>query len=145
MYCLWSSSVSTLILIGDSKEIIVVAIVTTITCKTYCAHVPEPLLNVFSESLSVMSNSLQPLGLYCSWMSPGQNTGVGNLSLLQGIFPTQVSSIAGGFFTNWVIREASLYWRSDKIESVYNMSISERLLKHIKRYNSELNFILTWL
>ena len=92
MYCLWSSSVSTLILIGDSKEIIVVAIVTTITCKTYCAHVPEPLLNVFSESLSVMSDSLQPLGLYCSWMSPGQNTGVGNLSLLQGIFPTQGSN-----------------------------------------------------
>ena len=23
------------------------------------------------------------------WNSPGQNTGVGNLSLLQGIFPTQ--------------------------------------------------------
>ena len=34
----------------------------------------------------------------------GQNTGVGNLSLLQGIFPTrdqtQVSRIAGGFFTS---------------------------------------------
>ena len=81
---------------------------------------------------------------------PGQNTGVGSLSLLQGIFPTQgsntglahcrqilyqlshmgssrilewvaipfsrgsswprnwtrVSYIAGGFFTNWAIREA---------------------------------------
>ena len=28
----------------------------------------------------------------CPWNSPGQNTGVGNLSLLQGIFPTQGSS-----------------------------------------------------
>ena len=28
-------------------------------------------------------------GLYSPWNSPGQNTGVGNLSLLQGIFPTQ--------------------------------------------------------
>jgi len=28
-------------------------------------------------------------GLYRPWISPGQNTGVGNCSLLQGIFPTQ--------------------------------------------------------
>ena len=34
-----------------------------------------------------MSNSLGPHGL--PWNSLGQNTGVGNLSLLQGIFPTQ--------------------------------------------------------
>ena len=27
--------------------------------------------------------------LYSPWDSPGQNTGVGSLSLLQGIFPTQ--------------------------------------------------------
>ena len=26
---------------------------------------------------------------YSAWNSPGQNTGVGSLSLLQGIFPTQ--------------------------------------------------------
>ena len=32
---------------------------------------------------------LQPLGLYSLWDSPGQTTGVGSLSLLQGIFPTQ--------------------------------------------------------
>ena len=42
-----------------------------------------------SESCSVMSDSLQPHGLYSPWNSPGQNTGVGSLSLLQGIFPTQ--------------------------------------------------------
>ena len=35
----------------------------------------------------VVSNSLQPHR--CPWNSPGQNTGVGSLSLLQGIFPTQ--------------------------------------------------------
>ena len=39
----------------------------------------------WSKSYSVVSDSLQPHGLY----SPGQNTGVGSLSLLQGIFPTQ--------------------------------------------------------
>ena len=30
--------------------------------------------------------------LYSPWNSPGQNTGVGSLSLLQGIFPTQGSN-----------------------------------------------------
>ena len=34
-----------------------------------------------------MSNSLWPHGLYSPWNSPGQNTGVGNLSLLQGDLP----------------------------------------------------------
>ena len=45
-----------------------------------------------SESCSVMFNSLRPHGLYNPWNSPGQNTGVGSLSLLQGIFPTQGSN-----------------------------------------------------
>ena len=39
--------------------------------------------------VKVASNSLQPHGLYSPWNSPGQNTGVGSRSLLQGIFPTQ--------------------------------------------------------
>ena len=39
-----------------------------------------------------MSNSFRPHGLYRPWNSPDQNTGVGNLSLLQGIFPTQGSN-----------------------------------------------------
>ena len=43
----------------------------------------------WSESCSVMSDSLQLHGLYCPWNSPGQNTRVGSLFLLQGIFPTQ--------------------------------------------------------
>ena len=36
-----------------------------------------------SESHSIVSNSLRPHGLYCPWNFPGQNTGVGSLSLLQ--------------------------------------------------------------
>ena len=45
-------------------------------------------------SRSVMSDSLQPHGLWparllCPQNSPGKNTGVGCHSLLQGIFPTQ--------------------------------------------------------
>ena len=60
------------------------------------------------------TNSLQPHGLHSRWNSPGQNTGVGSLSLIQGIFATQrsnsglphcrqilyVSHIAGRFFTS---------------------------------------------
>ena len=65
-----------------------------------------------SESCSVMSDSLRPHELYRSWNSPGQNTGMGSFSLLQGIFPTQdwmqVSCVTGGFFINWAIREALL-------------------------------------
>ena len=44
------------------------------------------------ESYSVMSDSLWPHGLYSPWNSLGQNTGVGILSLLQGILPTQGSN-----------------------------------------------------
>ena len=85
---------------------------------------------------------------YSPWNSPGQNNGVGSLSLFHGIFPglphcrqilyqlshkgsprileevaypfssgssqprhqTRVSCIAGGFFTNWAMREAHTYF-----------------------------------
>ena len=47
------------------------------------------IVYMWSESHSVMSDSLQSPGLYSPWNSPGQNTGMGSLSLLQGIFPTQ--------------------------------------------------------
>ena len=45
-----------------------------------------------SESCSVVSGSLWAHGLYSPRNSPAQNTGVGSLSLLQGIFPTQGSN-----------------------------------------------------
>ena len=44
-----------------------------------------------SESCSLVSYLLWPYGLYSSWNSPGQNTGVDRCFLLQGIFPTQGS------------------------------------------------------
>ena len=54
-----------------------------------CCGLYVPVSNGESESCSVMSDCLRPRGLHSSWNSPGQNTGVGSLSLLQGIFPTQ--------------------------------------------------------
>ena len=44
-----------------------------------------------SESGSVVSDSLQPPGI-SPWNPPDQNTGVGRLFLLQGIFPTEESN-----------------------------------------------------
>ena len=45
-----------------------------------------------SESHSVVSDSLWSHRLYSPWNSPGQNTGVGSLSLFQGIFWTKGSN-----------------------------------------------------
>ena len=63
-----------------------------------------------SESCLSVSDSFWPHGLHSPWNTPRQNTGVGSLSLLQGIFPTRdrthVSLIAGRFFTSWATREA---------------------------------------
>ena len=47
-------------------------------------------INNLSESHSVVSGSVTPMD--CPWNSLGQNIGVGSLSLLQGIFPTQGSN-----------------------------------------------------
>ena len=59
-----------------------------------------------------MSNFLRPHGLYSPWNSPGQNTRVGSISLLQEVFPTQGLNPglphAGGFFTSWATRETLL-------------------------------------
>ena len=46
----------------------------------------------WSESHSVVSDSFWPHWLYSPWDSPGQNIGVGSLSLLQGIFPAKGSN-----------------------------------------------------
>ena len=59
-----------------------------------------------SESWSVMSDSLQPHGLYSPWTSPGQNTGVGRLFLLQRIFPTQGSN-PGLPHCRWILYQLS--------------------------------------
>ena len=50
-------------------------------------------LNLVKWSESCWScPTLRPHGLYSPWNSPGQKTGVGSLSLLLGIFPTQGSN-----------------------------------------------------
>ena len=81
-----------------------------------------------SESFSVVSHSLGSHGLYSPCTSPGQNTGVGSFSLHQGNFQprdgTQVSLIAGGFFTCWAIMTSLVHhkvrWRKRKLKSRWN-------------------------
>ena len=51
-----------------------------------------PGLQYFVMNVKVTSDSLWPHRLYSPWSPPGQNTGVGSLSLLQGIFLTQGSN-----------------------------------------------------
>ena len=62
-------------------------------------------------SCSVVSDSRNPMdcsppGSFVNGDYPGKSTGMGCHVLLQGIFPTQVSCIAGRFFTSWATREA---------------------------------------
>ena len=65
----------------------------------FCSHISDstflspsstfkdPCDDSESEGCTVVSDSLQPHGLYSPLNSPGQNTGVGSCSILQGIFP----------------------------------------------------------
>ena len=64
------------------------------------------IVSRLSESCSVVSDSLQHHGLYSSWNSPGQNTGVGSCSLLQGIFPTEGSN-PGFLHCRWILYQLS--------------------------------------
>ena len=90
------------------------------------ARVLEWVANPFSKSNSVVSNSLRPHGLYSPLNSPGLNTGVGSIFLLQGIFPTQgsnpgLSCTAGRFFTSWATKKAQEYWSGWTIPSPVNL------------------------
>ena len=62
--------------------------------------------NYESESRSVMSDSLQPRGLNSPWNFLGQNTAVGSLPLLQGIFETQRSN-PGLPHCRWILYQLS--------------------------------------
>ena len=53
-----------------------------------------------------MSASLWPHGPYSPWNSPGQNTGKGSFSLLQGIFPIQGLN-PGLLHCRWILYQLS--------------------------------------
>ena len=102
-------------------------------------------------ALSVSRRSSQPRivthtagRVFTSWATgKPKNTGVGSLSLLQGIFPIQESNwgllhcrrilffllllFAGGFFTNWAIREAQGNTESIQIRRELVSNLSKRI------------------
>ena len=81
------------------------------------------------KSHSVVSDSLRPHGLYSPWNSPGQNTEVDSLSLLQAIFPTQGLNQGlphcGQILTSWATRKALCLWGKGVIQGkgkgIYNL------------------------
>ena len=69
-------------------------------------HLTENKYTCKSESSSLVSDSLRPHGLYSPWNSPGQNTGVGSLSFLQGTLPTQGLN-PGLLHCRWILYQLS--------------------------------------
>ena len=59
---------------------------------SFLGHTRRSRMSKWSESRSAVSHSLWPHWLYSPYNSPGQDAGVGSLSLLQGTFATQGSS-----------------------------------------------------
>ena len=58
--------------------------------EKFCTTLKYLFLNESESAIcSVVSDSLRHHGIYSLWNFPGQNTGVGSLTLLQRIFPTQ--------------------------------------------------------
>ena len=71
------------------REVLSVVIRSLVIREMSVSNEIKVIINWESESHSVVSDSFRPHGLYSPWNSPGQNTGVGSLSLLQGTFLTQ--------------------------------------------------------
>ena len=72
-----------------------------------------------------MSDSLRPHGLYSSRNSPGHNTEVGSLPLLQGIFPTQGSN-PGLPLCRWILYQLS--HKGSPNTSILKHQYTQRLL-----------------
>ena len=76
----------------------------------------------WSESHSVVSDSLQPHGLYNPWNSPGQNTGVGSHSVLQGIFPIQGLN-RGLLHCRWILYQLSYQWVEEMLNICFLIGV----------------------
>ena len=96
-----------------------------------------------SESYSVVSYSLRPHEL---WNSPGKNTGVGSLSLLQGVFPTQGSN-PGLPYCRWILYQLNhqgsqriLEWVACPLQWILpDPGITNWHLRHCRRILSQLS------
>ena len=96
-----------------------------------------------NDSHSVMPNSLRPRGLYNPCNSPGQNTGVGRLCLLQGIFPTQELN-PGLMHCRQILYQLSHKWNPRILKWVaypfFPIQGSNRGLLHCRQILYQLNY-----
>ena len=100
---------------------------------------------VISESHSVVSESLQSHGLYSPWNSPDQNIGVGSLSLLQGIFPTQ--GLNSGLphcrqILHQLSHKGQAAWPKKKKEIFFCLTLCRQFLKPIWNISLVSNYII---
>ena len=97
---------------------------------------PNPGIKPRSPALEADALASEPPGkhheLYSPWNSPGQNTGVGSLSLLQGIFPTQGSN-PGLPHCRWVLYQLS---HKESPKENYHVLNTRDYIKnvHLSRY-----------
>ena len=96
-----------------------------------------------------MSDSLRPPGLYSPWNSPGQDTGVGSLSLLQGLFPTQGSN-PGLPHCREILYQLSYQGSPEKVKEAYNLITIKskkdlKMSKILAIYVSQCQMSVTWL
>ena len=79
-----------------------------------------------------LSDSLQPYGLYSPWNSPGQTTGVGSLSLLQGTSEPRNRTIA--WKISWTEELGRLHsMRSLRVRHDWATSLSLITFMHWRR------------
>ena len=104
--------------------------------RLFKTHIPGLYLKTVCVNHSVVSDSLQPHGLYparllCPWDSPGKNIEWVVISFSRGSSQprdqTQVSCIAGRLFTVWATRKAMTNVRActncpPKILNSYNQT-----------------------
>ena len=100
------------------------------------------------ESHSVVSDFLWPHELCSPWNSPGQNTGVGSLSLLQGIFPAQGLN-PGLLHCKWILYQLSykgspyaehIMWNAGLDEALAGIKIASRNINNL-RYTDDTTLI----
>ena len=89
-----------------------------------------------SGSRSVVANSLQPHGLQNPWNSLGQNTRVGSLSLLQGIFPIQGSN-PGLCHCRWILYQ--LRYQGSYLHSLLHINIPHQSGTHVNNWWTHTN------
>ena len=105
--------------------------------RPHCIHPPNPVKDEYlwgprgkseSENHLVLLDSLWPHGLHSPWNSPGQNTGVGRLSLLQGIFLTRELNL-GLLHCRWILYQLNYQGSLEAKAALFLLSVNTQYRK----------------